>query len=79
MNFVKVTALKAEQENETYVNVDRIVSVGTFTLTLPVPGTGSEDKEPELEEKTMTVVNLDGAPAIFVKEAPRAILEAIGK
>lgn len=79
MNFIKVTALKADQENETYINAARIVSVGTMTLILPVPGTGGDDKEMETEEKVITAINLDGAPAIFVKETPLEVLKAMGE
>lgn len=79
MSFIKVTAIKADQENETYINVERIVSVGVIKLTLPVPGTGGEDKEPDMEERTMTAINMDGAPAILVKETPDNILQDMGE
>lgn len=79
MDFIKVTALKAGQENETYINMARIVSIGAITLTLPVEGTGGEDKEPEMQEVAMTAINLEGTPAILVKETPAEILKIMGE
>lgn len=77
--YIKVTALKADQENVTYVNAERIVSVGSITLNLPVPGTGSEDTEPEMEEKTMTAINLNGAQGMLVKESTEEVMAMLGE
>lgn len=79
MDFIKVTALKAGQENTTYINMSRIISIGEITLSLPVEGTGDDDKEPATQEITMTAINLDGAPAILVKETPAEVLAIMGE
>ena len=74
MGFIKVTVLKADQENETYIKAESVITVGQIKLNLPVPGTGGDDTEPEFEEKEMTAINLAGTQGVLVKETPAEVM-----
>jgi len=78
-DYIKVTALQMGQENPCYVNIDKIVSVGSIITYKQVPPAedAPEGTEPSVEEVKATVINVAGAPAIFVKEAAEEVMNTM--